>query len=374
MAADVVTEQPARKRSSLAYLVLALVLASAVFAATGIATAQLNPYVYDDASIDRIGQDLDSGQNFANYDPNIDLRALRAAEIRHMTATPDIVIFGGSRWQEAHSDMVPGHTMFNAYVSNDQVEDMLAVTYLLDKAGRLPKTMVFSLRFVSLQPLADRDTFDWQNWGPEYSAMAEKLGLTPHSFNEQAPVRTVSGTFNYPGLWDRIQQVTTAKAGPAMTDELQDPTRDIIAADGSLHWSKKSEAKFTKPAVDKLVDAEYVRSVDTHPSVDPSMVDMMGKLIDWLRAKGVRVMIAQTPYHPDYWQRIQGHPFGATMLNLEQVANKLAADHGAVAAGNYDPAGYPDCTADHFLDHIHPRPACLRDVFATLPPLVVTGG
>lgn len=362
-----------RNRAPLAYLLLALALAAALFATVGIATAQLNPYVYDDATIDRAGNALDQGQNLANYDPNIDLRALRAAEIRHLTATPDVVIFGGSRWQEAHADQVPGHTVLNAYVSNDQVEDMLAITYLLDKAGRLPKTMVFSLRFVSLQPLADRTTYDWQNWGPEYTAMAQKLDLTPHSYIYRAPVQTWSGVFNLPALWDRAQQVHAAKTAPALIDEAQDPTRDIIAADGSLHWSKKSEAKFTKPFVDKLVEAEYVRSVNTEPSIDPSMVDMMGRLIDWLRGKGVRVMIAQTPYHPDYWNRIQGHPFARTMHGLETVANKLAADHGAIAAGNYDPAGYPHCTAAQFVDHIHPRPACLKDVFAGLPELV-TGG
>ena len=42
-----------------------------------------------------------AGKNFANHDPNVDLRALRAAQIRHLTTAPDVVIFGGSRWQEA---------------------------------------------------------------------------------------------------------------------------------------------------------------------------------------------------------------------------------------------------------------------------------
>jgi hypothetical protein len=359
-------------RKPLTFTLLAAAIAGMMFVAVGIATARLNPYVYDAAAVDRAGAAMDQGQNFANYDPNIDLRALRAAEIRHMTTTPDVVLFGGSRWQEAHSELVPGHTMFNAYVSNDQVEDMLAVTYLLDQAGRLPKTMVLSLRFVSLQPLSQRNTFDWQNWGPEYSAMAVKLGLTPESYPERAPVQTWSGEFNAPGLWTRVQQVDTAKTGPAMTDETQDPTRDIIASDGSLHWSKKSEAKFTKPFVDKLVDAEYARSVNTEPNIDQAQVDMMGRLIDWLRAKGVRVMIVQSPYHPDYWNRIQGHPFATTMYNLMDVANKLAAEHGAISGGTYDPAGYPDCTAANFIDHIHPRAVCLKDVFSGLD--LVPGG
>lgn len=357
-------------RAPLRYLLVVALLAAAMFGSVGIATAHLNPYVYDDAAIDHAGAELAAGHGLANYDPNIDLRALRAAEIKHMTATPDVVLFGGSRWQEAHADQVPGHSMFNAYVSNDQVEDMFAVTYLLDKYHRLPKTMVFSLRFVTLQPIAQRDTYDWQNWGPEYVAMSDELGLTPHPYTQRAPIHTWSGQFNYPGLWSRVNQIQTAKAAPAFVDEDQDATRDIIAPDGSLHWSKKSEKKFTKAYVDQQVDTEYVRSVDTSPAVDPDEVKMMGTLIDWLRNKGVHVMIVQTPYRPNYWNEIQGHKFGDAMLNLEQVGAQIARDHGAVAAGNYDPSGYADCVDTQFIDHIHPRPACLHDVFATLPPLV----
>src|SRR5688572_26378475 len=122
------------------FIVLALIVA-VLFAAVGLGNAALNPYVYDKDEIARVAKGLAEGKNLANYDPNIDLRALRKAQIEAMTTAPDVVIFGGSRWQEARSEIVPGgHKVYNAFVSNDQIEDMMALAHILDSNGKLPKS------------------------------------------------------------------------------------------------------------------------------------------------------------------------------------------------------------------------------------------
>jgi len=359
------------------YLIVVLGLAGIVFAAVGYYNVRLNPYAYDAASIDTAAQGLVDGKNLANYDPNIDLRSLRRAQIQHMRTSPDVVIFGGSRWQEARSEIIPGgHNVYNAYVSNDQVEDMLAITQILYQAGRLPKTIVFSLRFVSLQPVAQRGTYDWKVWESEYAAMAHILGVTPVSYPTRAPVEIWSGTFNFPGLFARMLQLNTAKNPPELTTASQTADRDIIASDGSLHWSKASEAKFTRKFVDNAVDKEILTVGPTQPAIDPGEVDLMGKLIDWLHTKNVKVMIVQTPYHPGYWQRIQAYPFAKTLHGNEAVALELARTHGAIAENHYDPSNYRHCVPENFVDHIHPRPPCLADMFKDLPDLVtgVRGG
>ncbi|NUT93076.1 MAG: hypothetical protein HOY78_13730 [Saccharothrix sp.] len=356
---------------TLRHLLIIVGIAALVFATVGVANARLNPYVYDTDAIDEIGKGLAEGKNFANYDPNVDLRAFRAAQIRHFTETPDIVIFGGSRWQEARTESIPGgHTVFNAFVSNDQVEDMMAITQLLDAAGRLPKTMVFSLRFVSLQPVAARGTYDWKQWEAHYVEMAEKIGVTPTPYPNRAPIQQWSGTFNLGALFGRVQQLDTAKGTPTLTTALSDDNLDIIASDGSLRWSKKSDAKFTKKYVDKVVDREILAVGPTQPGIDRGLVEVFGKLIDWLRAKDVRVVIAQTPYRPDYWQRIQSYPFAKTLHGLEAVATELAGKHGAIAENHFDPAPYPRCQDTDFVDHIHGRYQCLEDMFQQMPDLV----
>ncbi|MFB9690298.1 hypothetical protein [Amycolatopsis plumensis] len=362
---------PPVTRTHAVYLVVVAVLAAAAFAAVGIVNARTNPYVYDDDAIAQVAQGLADGKNLANYDANVDLRKLRKEQIQRMPAAPDVVIFGGSRWQEARSEIIPGgHRVYNAYVSNDQVEDMLALTNILDKAGKLPKTMLFSLRFVSVQGISQRTTYDWKGWESDYSEMAGRLGVSPASYLDRAPVQQWSGQYYFPDVFTRWQQLGAAKAAPTLTSESETQHLDVIAADGSLHWSQDSKAKFTRKFVDKAVDKEILTVGPTQPGIDRGEVELMGKLIDWLHGKGVKVIVAQSPYRPDYWQRIQSYPFAKTLHGLEDVATELQARHGAIAYNHYDPAGFPNCTLDNFVDHIHPTWKCLQDVFADLPDLV----
>jgi hypothetical protein len=353
------------------YLIIVAVVVAVLFTAVGFGNSALNPYVYDSDAIADAAKGLAGGQNLANYDPNIDLRAVRKAQVEAMTTAPDVVIFGGSRWQEARSEIIPGgHRVYNAFVSNDQVEDMMALTHILDVNHKLPKTMVFSLRFVSLQPIADRQTYDWKDWGAEYAQMSRELGVDPVSYSARVPVQQWSGRFYLPALFDRVQQVSLAKDEPTLTTATETDNLDIIAADGSLHWSKASKAKFTRAFVDKAVEGELRRAGPTQPKIGTREVELMGKLIDWLHAKGVKVMVIQSPYHPYYWQEIQKYPFGKTLHGLEQVALKLQAEHGAIAVNHYDPSPFPRCVPEHFVDHIHPTWECMQDLFEALPDLV----
>jgi hypothetical protein len=369
--ADQEDPPPSSNRTLAVYLLVVLVLAGGLFAAVGAVNAQLNPYIYDTNSINQVAQGLADGLNLANYDPNVDLRQLRKAQIERMPVAPDVVIFGGSRWQEARSEIIPGgHRVYNAYVSNDQVEDMLAISNILYTAHRMPKTIVFSLRFVSLQAIRDRTTFDWKGWQSDYVDMAHRLGVDPASYLDRAPVQQLSGRYFVPDVFNRWQQVNAAKATPTLTTATQSQHLDIIASDGSLHWSNDSRAKYTRAFVDKAVDTEILTNGTTQPGIDQGEVAMMGKLIDWLRAQGVTVMLIQSPYRPDYWQRIQSYPYVKTLYNLANVASQMQAQHGAIAYTLYNPAPYPHCVLDNFVDHIHPTWQCLQDVFHALPDLV----
>jgi hypothetical protein len=360
--------EPAPSRSYPWYLLLLVVLAGALVAAVGAVNYRLNPLVYDRQYIRRVASELDAGRNFANYDPNLNWRALRREEIRQWTSTPDVIVFGGSRWWEAHQDMVPGKTFKNMWVSNDQAEDAMALTYLLEQAGRLPKTMILSLRFISFQPPAARDTPEWQEWAPEYRAMARRLDIAPHSYLQSVPIRAWSSMFYAPGAYDRAQQVSKVAAKPGPTSDMQQQSLEILASDGSVYWSRTSESKFTKKFVDKAVAGELRRIGNTAPAIDASLVDAFAKTVRYLQSKGVRVVLAQTPYHPTFWNTIKSRPFGKLLLRLQSIAEEMADRYGVLSVGGYDPQPI-GCTADQYLDQIHPRPACVSKVLALIPDL-----
>jgi len=342
-------------------LILLLVLTALIFATVGTVNYRLNPLAYNGNAIHDAAAALTSGKNYANYDPNINWRALRREQIKQWTSTPDVIVFGGSRWWEAHRDLVPGGSFANLWVSNDQAEDALALTYLLERANRLPKTLILSLRFISFQPPAERDATEWQVWAPEYRAMAERLGITPHSYLTTAPVKQWSAMFYAPGAYDRAVQVSKVPDRPGATEATQLPKLDIIASDGSIYWSAASKARFTKKAVDTAVAKDLRRIGNTAPNIDQSLVDAFEKTIQYLKSKGVRVVLAQTPYHPTFWNTIKTRPFGATLTRLETIAQQMADRDGIASVGGYDPERF-GCVATDFIDQIHANPSCVGKV------------
>lgn len=360
------------RRSFRLYLVVLFLPVALIFATSGILNYQFNPLVYDRGHIRDIAADLTAGMNYANYDPNINWRALRRAQIQQWPAAPDVIVFGGSRWWEAHADIVPGRSFKNLWVSNDQAEDALALTYLLEEAGRLPKIMVLSLRFISFQPPDEREAQEWQEWAPEYRVMAERLGIEPHSYLTTTPIRQWSSMFYAPAIYDRIQQLSKTTETPGPTTERRKQQLEVIASDGSIYWSKKTDTKYTKGFVDKAVTTELQKVGNKEPKIDRSLVDAFEKTVEYLQSKGVRVVLAQTPYHPTFWNTVKDRPFGKTLLGLESIAADMQQRHGVISIGSYDPAKV-GCVAEDFIDHIHAHPACVGKVLRLVPDLAAGG-
>jgi len=350
------------------YLLTMVIVIAVILAGVGVANRALNPLVYDPSSLRSVAQDMAAGRNYANYDPNINWRQLRKEQISLMTSTPDVIVFGGSRWQEAHAALMPGSTMFDAWVSNDTAEDAMAIVYLLDKAHRLPKPLVLSLRYISFQPAGQRDTPEWQEWAPEYRAMAAQLGIAADPYLQTLPTRRWEGLFNSPSLFTRTQEMAAVPDSPHATTDTQTPGLDILSADGSLLWSGKSQAKFTKAYTDKDVRTQLAAQAGTAPAIDPKLVDAMGTTIGFLRSKGVHVVIAQTPYHPDFYAGIQGRPFAGTLVKIEQIAQGWRAQYGVDIVGGFDPARI-GCSRAEYIDYIHSRASCLAKVLRQVADL-----
>jgi hypothetical protein len=353
--------------ASTRYVVLLTALVATVFAGIGLGNYLLNPLDYSEQYTHQVAQTLVNGQNFANYDPNINIRALRAEQIRLMKTTPDVVALGGSRWQEARADLLPGsRTFFNAHVHNDYTEDSLALVELLYEAGRLPRTMVLSERFATFEPLSQRDSGDWLAWAPEYRRMAQRLGLTPDPLLQTLPTAQVSGLFSAPGLFDRVRQVVVKKHAPQATTATQMSDLDVFAADGSLHWSAQSLAAYGGGFLENNIQSQLALLENTAPIVDPGMVAAMSKLIVFLQSKGVQVVMALTPYQPDFYARVQGHPYARSLHQIETVAEGWSRQYGVPLIGNYDGAQL-GCRPTQFRDILHPTADCLAHVMSQIP-------
>jgi hypothetical protein len=288
-----------------------------------------------------------------------------------MAETPDIVVFGGSRWQEAYAELAPGKKLFNAHGHSDYAEDFFAIVQLLEEQDRLPETLVLSLRYIIFEPVEEREPTDWREWAPEYRQMSHKLGVEPHPLLQTLPTDQWFSLLSVRALSDRIQLVSSQIKSPGPTTSFTNETLDIIGADGSLRWSQRNVARFTPEFARKDARKRLERHWNDEPTIDPSLVAATEKLIVHLQSKGVKVVFAQTPFHPDFYQGMEDRPFGETLRELEALAERWEQQYGILSVGSFNPRNI-GCTSDQFIDWHHAKPSCLALIFDDIPWLTTT--
>src|SRR5256885_5562948 len=113
----------------------------------------LDPLHFSASGQRHVAAVLLSGKNYAVFDANMDFRGLRREAIAQMTRTPDVIVFGGSRFELATPDLFPGKSFYNGFVHNDVFEDLVAFSGLLYEHKRLPKNLVLTVRYKTFLPI-----------------------------------------------------------------------------------------------------------------------------------------------------------------------------------------------------------------------------
>jgi len=336
-----------------------VVVALGIVALTNFITS---PFVYSQDALDEIATALENDRNYAIYDPNIEWRGLRRAHVNRLSEAPDVIAFGGSRWQEANGDLFPNQAFVNAHVHSDYAEDMLAISELLVRNDVAPKLLILSLRYVTFEPIADRTHEGWKNLIPEYRAMASRLGVDDeYGWFETAPLSKWNSLFSVGDMMRRLERSwsTVGATGPTDADVL--PDRDIVLSDGSLRWSEEHAALYTPSyaRADAMKRAE--RNRDRALDVDLRLVTAFEKLLAFWRDRDVRVVLAQTPFHPAFYDAMRGRQFGDRLDWVEDLARRFSTDYGVQVIGSFD-AKRVGCPEDEFIDWHHGTPACLQRV------------
>jgi len=337
-----------------------LVLAMAT---TALGNFVLNPLTYSRAQQVAAADALAAGHNIAIADSNIDWRALRRENIARLGETPDIVIFGGSRWQEASSDVAPGQKLYNAFVSNDHFEDMMAITELLYANHRLPKTLVLSVRFSTFEYLDRRGAWWWKTFAPEYRAMAKRLGVTPHPWYDTIAAGKWAHLLSLDALLGKLEQYRDRQTLWRVTDALSDGTLDVVGSDGALRFSEARLATETADYARRNATTMAALHRTTRLKVDPALVVQLGDLIAFVKRQGVKIVFAQTPFHPVYFAAIQGTPYHEDLQRIEAELDRVATTAGAAVVGSFD-AVKEGCAEADYRDFNHARMQCLRRIVA----------
>ncbi len=354
-------------RRPLPYLLLTALLVAVLMAGLAAANFALAPLSYSAAAHARVADALAAGEPYAVFDLNLDMRGLRRAHIARLAERPDVVVLGASHWQEAHADLLPGRTFYNAHVHRDYHDDLLAVVEMLLRHDRLPDTLIMSIRDMTFLPEAQRTDALWLTALADADAMKARLGIA-RPWLETRALRHWLGLLSLSTLLDNGLRWLGAPARPGPVGAPSLPDMDVLQPDGSIRWSGAHRDLFTAERARAEVEAALAQRQDLPLAIDEAAVAAVGRLLALLRERGVRVVLIHPPFNPDFYRQVQGTAYGAGLLRVEAATARLAAAHGASVVGSFDPA-VTGCTAAMFIDAEHSGPACLRRLLDLVPGL-----
>jgi hypothetical protein len=301
-------------------------------------------------------------KNYAVFDLNLNIRALREEQLKRMTKTPDIILLGASHWQEGNKSLVKGQELFNAHIHRDYWEDPLGMVELLVKYDRLPKKLIISIRDNQFKPVELRKDFLWEPGIPAYRVMSEKLGLETESYIKTLPYDRGRAMLSLPMLFENFTRWYNASERPGPTDGSRFETLDTLLPDGSITWSNKKMQLFTAERTKAESLAFAAKRENDPPVVDPQGVKAFEVLLAFLKEKGVTVYLVNPPFNPIFYDRLQGTPYAEGLTRIEALVQKIANDHKLPLFGSFNPHKL-GCTSAMYIDAEHSNMQCLQKIF-----------
>jgi hypothetical protein len=302
------------------------------------------------------------GENYGVFDLNLNIRRWRDLQVARFTVPPELVVLGASQWQEANHTLVKGMTYYNSHVHRDYWQDMLGVSEIFARNNMLPKKMIISLRDNLFTPIADRGDFLWEPGIPYYRPMAERLGVEQESYWTAFPYQRLKQYMSISMLFDNVTRWYNASERPHASTQHQFQSLDTLLPDGSIVWSKDHLKIFTQERSKREALAFAEKRLNDPPKVEARGVDAIDKLLTYLKSQGVTVYLAQTPFNPIFYDRVQGSHYSAGLAKVDDLVHGLAKKHGLQMIGGYNPHKV-GCDASMYIDAEHANASCLKNLF-----------
>lgn len=301
-------------------------------------------------------------KNYAVFDLNINIRALREEQLKRMTHTPEVIILGASQWQEAHKELLHGVDFYNAHIHRDYWEDLPGMVELLTRYNRLPKKLIISVRDRQFKPVEARKDWLWEPGIPNYRAMTQRLGIETESYIKTLPYHRAQALISLPMLFENFTRWYNSAVHPGSTIANRMTNMDMLLPDGSIMWSSTKLKLFTPERTASEVSIFAKANLNEPVIVDQKGVEAFVAVLDYLKAKGVSVYLVNPPFNPLFYDQIPGTPYAEGLARVDSLVHTIAAEHHLPLIGGFNPHQV-GCTADMYIDSEHSSPQCLQKIF-----------
>ena len=331
-ARDFVARRPILRPSMLVACVVAFTLIAGFMVTTQTTSRANVPTPEEDA----IGAVLSSGGLYHVDVDRLDHRALVSSRINHLTETPDVVVIADRSWQLVQQDLRWGKQIFGAYVDALSPDDVALFLSQLSVADHTPEKVILGI-------------------GPDYvtrtvgkadqvaSGPNGQSGDTRGSLGEE--LSDLVGTF-----------ASGERPRPGLTPK--DQTLDTLFPDGSIVWSARRNRDIEGQNQHQKADLIVKSLRQKVEGSSFSQIVATGEVIADTKSRGVEVIIALTPLHPEVYGQIYNRQ---TAFRLHEGVEDLLAMARALdvlTLGSFEPFA-AGCKDSDFASLSVPAPACL---------------
>lgn len=303
----------------------------------------------------------------------LDERELKA-RLAAASGAPELFL-GSSRVQPVGSDIAtrPPDAVLNLGVSGASAEDYLALWQARKETGRLTTRVtifvdpwVFNIhreqsRWVTNRALVLRFATE----SPDVSAIL-RASLFEGAMKTRAD--ELAELVSWPSFRAAIDSLRL-RAPEGVRVEAEDallPTERATRADGSLIYDARSRDVDSAKAAEAarvFALAKVVYSLKSF-ELDTNAVQLLVALVRDMKRSGALPILVAPPFHPLAAELMAERAVPARALGIYRVElQRLAASEGVLLVDALD-AATAGCTADDFMDGMHPKPTCLRKVVA----------
>jgi len=274
---------------------------------------------------------LVKGHNVDNL-YNYDERALQEQMVKKLPWQPDIVVLGSSRIMELGTDFFPGKKVLNCGVSHGNINDLLAITGLLDSMGRLPEEMV-----INLDPhlICQGGTSEWQSLSP-YHRYYLNQNHSPESHPSQPLVfKKIITLLSFEYFEKSLTFLTQHKSKHYRDVGTERPLGPYGRFwDGTICYS----AAHAFPDTVKAAGDARVVGNQEEVTLDEDKLKQLNQLLDFLADRKVKVLLVMLPYHREYYQAMNQR-FTNVFPDYDTLFRTIARAKDLPIRGGFDAVG-----------------------------------
>lgn len=298
----------------------------------------------------------------------VDEAAVMEYYFQGIPSIPDVIVIGSSRTKLLRADSFPGRTFFNASISGASLTDYLALTYLIQSNGGLPRTMVIELNTFLL---CDEPVSVWPRFG------AQQKELEAH-FLEGAPVPPRQPE---PPSWDTYSRFLSpdyfqlslftlldSRLGDASASGVhvlqpgEEPYTLTYLSDGSEIFPWRRRKNLGKDSVIALAIDAGQHAGFIPERIEPERQRLLETYLSYLQAHGVEVILFLAPYHPISYDIMVGNEY-RIVADIQEYYEEMARRLDMRLVGSFNPADLA-IGGDVFYDATHITPEALAGIFA----------